>query len=182
MDEIAEVPVHGKNLGWASSQLAGAGIPYSMAGRQGSVYIILIPTAAMPMLAGAPWMYQQPSRLSGLSRMPWVRIILAIGAVAAVVYFAQAFGAIAGMAALIANPDVQAAAKEKDDGNLIDQVLGKLDSVQAEIQRRTEETKQDMTEAVMSTLIMSCGVPLVGLCLLAAAYFVLRMRFARRRP
>lgn len=183
MNDIAEVPVHGKNLGWASSQLAGAGIPYSMAGRQGGIYIILVPMAAMPMLAGAPWVYQQPGRFSGLARVPWVRIILAIGAVAAIVYFAQAFGMIAGLAALVTNPEVQAAVQEKEEesGNVLDQVLGKLDSVQAEIQRRTEETTQNAVEAVTSTLLMYCGVPLMAIGVLAALFLVFRLRVAMRR-
>lgn len=184
MDDIAEVPVHGKNLGWASSQLAGAGIPYSMAGRQGSVYIILIPMAAMPMLAGAPWMYQQPSRLAGLAAFPWVKIIVAIGFMAAVVYSCQAFGMMAGFAALIANPEVQAAAQEADakqDANPLEQVFSRLDEMQSDITRRTEAAKQDAVEAVTSTLLMYCGVPLMVVGVLAALFLVFRLRFAMRR-
>lgn len=183
-DDYAEVPVHGKNLGWASSQLGSAGIPFGYGGRQGPVYIILVPITAMPAVQAAPWIYHQPGRLSGLAAVPWVRIILAVGFMAAMVYSCQAFGLIAGFASLITNPEVQAAAKEAEeqkDANVLDQVFSRLDEMQSDITRRTEEAKQDAVEAVTSTMLMYCGVPLMVVGVLAALFLVLRLRFAMRR-
>ncbi len=186
MDEYAEVPVHGRNLGWASSQLGSAGVPYSMAGRQGGgVYVILVPMAYMPMVAGAPWVYQQPGRLAGLAAVPWVRIVLAIGFMAAVVYSCQAFGMMAGFASLVTNPEVQAAAKAQEEDRstldkLADAISGMKADVDKQIEQRTQEAQQGFVQATINTAITVCAAPALVLFAVAAAWLGLRIYRARR--
>lgn len=157
-EEYAQLPVHGRHLGYARSQLAQMGIPSNVIGQNGNIYIILIPASAAPMVQGAPWMYQGESWAHGLARFPWIRLMLVGGAMLAMLYFCQAAGIMAGLVGMTWNPEIQAA---------------------VEAQKAEESENIQADEAILSTVIMAVGVPLLFTLVAVAAWLILRMR---KRP
>lgn len=190
IDEYAQLPVHGRHLGYARSQLSQMGIPHSVAGHNGNVYIIMVPMPMAPMVQGAPWVHQSESWAHGLARLPWIRLMLIGGAMLAMLYFCQAAGIMAGLVGMAWNPDIQAAVEAQkaerqaaEDVSVLQQLIQQLQNTKAEldtqVEQRVETAKQDVQEAVLSTVIMAVGVPLLFALAAVALWLIFKMR---RRP
>jgi hypothetical protein len=186
-EEYAQLPVHGRHLGYARSQLAQMGIPSNVIGQDGNIYIIMIPATAAPMVQGAPWMYQRESWAHGLARFPWIRLMLIGGSLLAMLYFCQAAGIMAGLIGMTWNPEIQAAVEAQkseqaaaENANALQQLIENLEStktdLEAEVNRRVDDAKQEVHEAIMSTVIMAVGVPLLFALVAVAAWLILKMR------
>lgn len=193
MDGYGQVPVHGRNLGYAAGQLRQMGVPFQVQRGDGAIYLIVVPMPYMPMMAGAPWAYQQQGRgetwAHGLARMPWVRLVLVVGMMAGLVMLCQTTGVIAGLGLVALDPDVQAAAQaaqEEQPANVVEQVqewfkgIGNpVETVQADIEKRQQEMGKQINEAILGTLINFCGWPLLAIALLGAGWLALRLYFRR---
>lgn len=61
MSEFSQVAVHGRHLRWAAACCHEAGVPVldvqpaALLGPQ--IYVLIVPSGATPMLAGAPWVF-----------------------------------------------------------------------------------------------------------------------------
>lgn len=185
MDEYAEYPVHGRQLRYAHAQLGGAGIPFQVQRVGGGIYIIVIPAGYAPAVAGAPWVHQ-PAPVSVLWDFPFVQVAVAV------LILVGAYFAFQAAPLLLASLNSEAAAVvekesegEGDKGNplqaALDSVLSIPDRVSGEIDRRVDEAKQEVQEAVFSAAMTFCGVPLLGLLVIVAGALVLRMAMRSRR-
>lgn len=177
-DDYAQIPVHGRHLGWAQSSLSQMGVPFSLGGRNGSVYIIIVPMPMAPMVQQQPWAYSPPP----LTRqIPFVQIAVAILILAGAWMLFQA----APMLLASIAPDNAATAQTTEDtpdANILDTLTGAIENVtsipekvSAEVDRRVDEVKQDISEAIMSTVLLTCGTPLLIVLAIVASILILRM-------
>lgn len=194
-DGFGQVPVHGRNLGYAANNLRQMGVPFQVQRGDGAIYLIIVPMPYMPMLGGAPWAYQQgraETWAHGLARIPWVQLVIVVGMMIGFAYMCQAAGVVAGLAAIVANPDVQAAAQEaqtaqeEQPANVVEQVQQWLESdrnpvkaAQKDIEERQQEMGKQINEAIMGTLLNFCGLPMLVIALLGAGWLTLRLYFRR---
>jgi hypothetical protein len=180
-DDYAQIPVHGRHLGWAQSSLSQMGVPFSLGGRNGSVYIIIVPMPMAPMVQQQPWAYSPPP----LTRqIPFVQIAVAILILVGAWMLFQA----APMLLATFAPDSAAVAQDAEDApgvpdanilavvtDAIEGVAAIPDKVNAEVNRRVDEVKQDISEAIMSTVLLTCGTPLLIALAIVALILVFRM-------
>ncbi len=177
-DEQLQYPVHGSRVRWAVASMREQGIPYAVQPGAGGVYIIVIPAGYGPMVAGAPWVHQ-PSPAT-LQQVPWVSIALAV-LVLVVAWFA--FQAAPLLLASLSG-EKAAVVEEESAGNplqaALDSVMSIPDRVSGEIDRRVDEAKQEVQEAMFNTAMTFCGAPLLvvfgGLALLLVLRMVVRRR------
>lgn len=175
MTESMQVPVHGRNLRYAHSQLSAAGVPHNIMPAGGGIYIIVIAPGYAP---ATPWAHQPPSALHGVPFVPIAMAILLL----VVAWFA--FQASPALLAMLASEPAAVAQDDAADENplaaLMDSITSIPDQVTGELDRRVTEVKQDVTEAVFSTVVMSCGLPLLLIAALGAAFMLFRIYRGRR--
>jgi hypothetical protein len=186
-DEQLQYPVHGSKVRYAVASMRQQGIPFAMQQSAGGIYIIVIPAGYAPMVQNAPWVHQ-PSPASVLQQIPIVQIALAV-LILVVAWFG--FQAAPVVLASLGSGDAAMVEKEKgregegESGNplqaALDAVLVIPDKVTGEIDRRVDEAKQEVEQAMFSAALMSCGVPLLGLLVIVAGALVLRTALRGRR-
>lgn len=191
MNDYAQVPVHGRNLGYATSQMQQAGIPYQVAGRDGSVYIILIPISMAPAITGAPWLYQPPPATDALHRFPWLRAMLLVGCLIAVIFGCQSIGTIIGVGWLAIDPLYRAASETAlatptpAPASLLERWLGDEPAAAPApanpIERTIDNATAEIGDAFAGVLATYVGIPLLGIILIAAAFLILRLYLRGRR-
>jgi hypothetical protein len=178
MTDSTQVPVHGRNLRYAHSQLSAAGVPHNIMPAGNGIYIIIIAPGYAP---ATPWAHQPPSAMGALGDVPFVPIAMAI-LLLVVAWFA--FQAAPALLAMLVSEPAAVAQDEPADENplaaLMDSITSIPDKVTGELDRRVTEVKQDVTEAVFSTVVMTCGLPLLLIAALGAAFMLLRIYRGRR--
>ena len=185
MDEQLQYPVHGSQVRYAVASMRQQGIPFGVQPGAGGIYIIIVPAGYAPMVQGQPW--AQPPQ-AALQHFPIIQIAVAILILVRAWFGFQAapvlLAGLAGDAAVV--EDEKGSEGEGESGSnplqaALDSVLAIPDKVSGEIDRRVDEAKQEVQEAVFSAALMSCGVPLLGLLVIVAGALVLRMAMRGRR-
>ena len=175
MTESMQVPVHGRNLRYAHSQLSAAGVPHYIMPAGGGIYIIVIAPGYAP---DTSWAHQPPSALHGV---PFVRIAMAI---LLLVVAWVTFQASPALLAMLTSEPAAIAQDDAADGNpltaLMDSITSIPEQVTGELDRRVTEVKQDVTEAIFSTVVMTCGLPMLLIAALGAAFMLFRIYRGRR--
>lgn len=188
MDEYSQVPVHGSRVRWAAAQMRQQGIPFGVQPGAGGIYIIVVPAAYGPMVQRAPWAYQGGQ--GGLSGQGGLLVQVAVAVLILVVAWVgfqaapMALAMLAGDSAAVVEERGGEGEGESGSENplqaALDAVLAIPDTVSGEIDRRVDEAKQEVQEAVFSAAAMACGVPLLvvfgGLALLLVLRMVVRRR------
>lgn len=187
-DEQLQYPVHGSQVRYAVASMRAQGIPFGVQPGAGGVYIIIVPAGYAPMVQGAPWVHQ-PSPVSALQQVPVVQIAVAI-LILVVAYFAfQAapvlLASLSGEEAAVVEEEKGSEGEGESGSNplqaALDSVLAIPDKVTGEIDRRVDEAKQEVEQAMFSAAMMACGVPLLVVFGGLAALMVLRMAMRGRR-
>lgn len=185
-DEQLQYPVHGSQVRYAVASMRAQGIPFGVQPGAGGVYIIIVPAGYAPMVQNAPWVHQPAGPVSVLRDFPIVQIAVAI-LILVVAWFG--FQAAPVLLASLGSGDAAVVEKgseeEGESGNplqaALDSVLAIPDRVTGEIDRRVDEAKQEVQEAMFSAAMMACGVPLLVVFGGLAALLVLRMAMRGRQ-
>lgn len=179
MDEQIEYPVHGSQVRYAVASMRAQGIPFGVQPGVGGIYIIVVPAGYAPMVQGAPWVYQPAPVLRGVPVAVAILILI------------LAWFALQAAPVLLASMSGEAAVEEKgsqgegESGNplqaALDSVLSIPDRIGGFIDRRVNEAKQEVQEAMFSAVMTFCGAPLLVVFGGLALLLVLRMALRGRR-
>lgn len=186
MDEQLQYPVHGSQVRYAVASMRQQGIPFGVQQGVGGIYIIVIPAGYAPMVQGAPWVHQ-PSPASVLRDFPVVQIAVAILILVVAWFGFQAapvvLASLAGDAAVVEEKGSEGEGERGSNplAAALDAVLSVPERVGAEVDRRVDEAKQEVEQAIFNTAMMACGVPLLVVFGGLAALLVLRMALRGRR-
>ena len=186
MDEQIQYPVHGSQMRYAVASMRQQGIPFGVQPGAGGIYIIIVPAGYAPMVQGQPWA-QPPQAASAVQHFPIIQIAVAILILVGAWFAFQAapllLASLAGEAEVVA--EEKGSEGDGESGNplqaALDSVLAIPDKVSGEIDRRVDEAKQEVEQAMFSAAMMACGVPLLVVFGGLAALLVLRMAMRGRR-